>query len=759
MLGLEIPSYEEQLARQHSSSQDFHAGLDPDRMSELSLHSDYEAEANPNDEYFFDEDDEDEEDVIVDTPYVTSFRENSKQAPKGRFGAVDPLQVAYLTSIKIGTEQEKPDYSIPRLVIMQNTLASIYVHWSVAGHPPPGTKPRQSSIIEPIELDLQASLHSESEPIQQHQPAPREPIKTSSAAADLSSHVHQNVDFVVNPRRASLQAVLTPPPQPHTELENSVVIPQRSAKAASQTKHVSHALKEDEVGGKKQQQSRMSSLTASPGFDAVLDAYLSDDDLQRISLERKLGSNSSSSPHPVSNSQMTVPVPKRSVASLPPTVVYPPIEISARRDSIAATAKPSALTLSAPPVQNLVIQPRTASKKSSTVTQNQQTVQTSSSVRIPNIPTTQPIISSPHVLLKPTTAPSTSSFSKSPNIFQPNPILQTAHLLPIETPTPALQYTHPRNVLNYPRSDEEDENELHRRGSSRSTSTTSSTSGAIPAHRPSRLSLRRGSLSSVASPTTPDGPPSPPRKHKPAPRRNKPLPMPPVPAPKSPPPRPASAAAVLPHSVGAPPHPTRDRSLDTLWGGSEGPAAESQQSLRFGKRSGTSSVISLSSTTSTTVDLTEGVAYGEWAESVLGALHFGKDDLIEPSTLKRANTPPEKTYSKSVRSKSSFDSVLATVGESGSSRSPTPDGSIKRTDKRASLSLQTLFSKLSSVSLKSSSAGVSMPRLPLSPSRSQSMKASSPVSSTAPTGIVGAKMAIPARSSSRIVSDADSMRN
>ncbi|KAJ3229913.1 hypothetical protein HDU81_004927 [Chytriomyces hyalinus] len=756
MLGLEIPSYEEQLARQHSNSLDFLAGLDSDRMSELSVHSEYEAEADPNDEYFFDDDEE--EDVIVDTPYVTSFRENSKQAPKGRFGAVDPLQVAYLTSIKIGTEQEKPDYSIPRLVIMQNTLASIYVHWSVAGHPPPGTKPRHSSIIEPSELNLHASPHSESGPIQQ-QPAPREPIKTSSAAADINPHVQQNIDFVVNPRRASLQAVHTPPPpQPHTELENLVVIPQRSAKVALQTKHVSHAPKEDEVPGKKQQPRKLSP-TSSNGFDGLVDAYLSEDNLQRNSLDRKPGPHSFSTPHSVSNPETTVPVPKRSVASLPPTAVYPPIEISARRDSIAATAKPSIATSSAAPMQNLVIQPRTASKKTSTITQIQQTVQTSSSVRIPNIPTTQPIISSPHVLLKPAIAPSASSFNPSPNIFQPNPILQTANLLPIETPTPALQYTHPRTILNYPRTDEEDENELHRRGSTRSTSTTSSTSGAPATHRPSRLSLRRGSLSSVASPTTSDGPPSPPRKQKPAPRRNKPLPMPPVPAPKSPPPRPASAAAVLPRSVGTPPHPTRDRSLDTLWGGSEGPAAESQQTVRFGKRSGTSSVISLSSTTSTTVDLTEDVVYGEWAESVLGALHFGKDDLIEPSTLKRANSPPEKTYSKSVRSKSSFDSVLATVGESGSSRSPTPDGSIKRVDKRASLSLQTLFSKLSSVSLKSSSAGGSMPRLPLSPSRSQSLKSSSPVSSTAPTGIVGAKMAIPARSSSRILSDSDSMRN
>ncbi|KAJ3123901.1 hypothetical protein HK100_011444 [Physocladia obscura] len=76
--------------------------------------------------------DSDDDDVIVDTPFVCQFGECSVEAPFAAFAAVDPLLLAFITSCKISDEQDVPNYSIPRLILMQNTLAILYNMWTVS---------------------------------------------------------------------------------------------------------------------------------------------------------------------------------------------------------------------------------------------------------------------------------------------------------------------------------------------------------------------------------------------------------------------------------------------------------------------------------------------------------------------------------------------------------------------------------------------------------------------------------------------------
>ncbi|ORY44880.1 hypothetical protein BCR33DRAFT_211629 [Rhizoclosmatium globosum] len=71
-----------------------------------------------------------EEDVVVGEPFVASFADS--EFPTAEFESIDPLQLAFVTSCKIHDEQDNPNFSVFKLVTMQNTLALIYVHWAQA---------------------------------------------------------------------------------------------------------------------------------------------------------------------------------------------------------------------------------------------------------------------------------------------------------------------------------------------------------------------------------------------------------------------------------------------------------------------------------------------------------------------------------------------------------------------------------------------------------------------------------------------------
>ncbi|KAI9339977.1 hypothetical protein BDR26DRAFT_861913 [Obelidium mucronatum] len=445
---------------------------------------------------------DDDEDVVVDVPFVASFKEGELQTAD--WPVLDPLQLAFVTSCKISSEQENPNYSVVKLVVMQNTLADIYVFWAA-------NAPEDAEDVQIVNDQAVPNV-----------------LEVAALDPDLPQ-------IAINPRRTSLNAAVPQQMQsPGPEQEKEVIIPQRtvSSKSVSPVSPPPSPPEKDKV---------LAGTISDSAFDAYLNLTL--DDLADSATEDN------------SATAQSIAVPARSTSQSQIPSVFPSstLNISPRQDSISiardahlvVSDKPSVTTqevinqpLTPPqidslaPASKIVIQPRTHSRKANALIMNSQ----HQPVRI------VPIIPQPSRPIPP---------RKKQNVPEPLSLQEEYAFLTKYFQQQSSTPTKPMVINNLlpPRSDEEHEIQLNRTSSAASTIKR----GPSVTRRPSGLSIRSSSAS-ISSPTTPTMPlpqfhnfmSQPPPSHPPPPPkksaspteetppkkkkmvRNKPLPTPPT---------------------------------------------------------------------------------------------------------------------------------------------------------------------------------------------------------------------------------------
>ncbi|KAJ3018896.1 UNVERIFIED_CONTAM: hypothetical protein HDU68_010926 [Siphonaria sp. JEL0065] len=410
---------------------------------------DYDAGSN-----FYNSDDNDE-DVVVDVPYVHEFMEGELEVAD--WSVIDNLQLAFITSCKISAEQENPDYSVIKLVLMQNTLKKIYDDWA-ANAPESDESPIAVQNI----LSLSDAQIDEVNQL--------EPIVVAPWRASLNANIPPKSEEIIIPQRTATsrvqQTALSSPPSPP---KDSIVIPPDPASPAPPAP-----------------------ITL---LDSAFDAYLTltlDDLAQSAGTEKEKGE-----PPATSN----VDIPTRPVSHGTTKSEAIPISISAGKDSISSKSTNSSsdkpLT---PPLDQL----------------SSKTQQTELSP-LPSLSNSPPTSSHPSVIIQPRTHSRKANAIIMNSINQP---IKTIPIKPRGIPSRQRQQIEPplalqeeysflskyylTNSLLPPRNEEEQEGALHRNPSITSSIMRANSVG----RRPSKLTVRSSSASMSITPTTPTTPSS-----------------------------------------------------------------------------------------------------------------------------------------------------------------------------------------------------------------------------------------------------------
>ncbi|KAJ3026260.1 UNVERIFIED_CONTAM: hypothetical protein HDU68_005955 [Siphonaria sp. JEL0065] len=446
-----------------------------DGLSYDGSEDDYDASSNF---YYSDDDDED---VVVDVPFVHEFMEGELEA--ANWPIIDNLQLAFITSCKITAEQENPDYSVIKLVLMQNTLKKIYDDWA-ANAPESEGESMKTAIpqlanhtkrIDPEEspVTVQSKLSLSDAPIDEANQL--EPIAVAPRRASLNANIPPKSEEIVIPQRTTTsraqQPTLSPPPSPP---KDSAVIPPVPPRPVPIT-----------------------------SLDSAFDAYLT---LTLDDLAQSAGPEEKEKAEPAASN---VEIPTRTASHNTAKSETIPISISARKDSISSTSTNSSSG-----------KPLIPSPTSTTVQVSSQAQQTSPSP----LPPTPPLSNSPpKVSPQPSIIIQPRTHSRKANAIIMNSINQPIRIIPITPrgiPSRQRQQTEPllslqeeysflsryylTNSLLPPRSDEEQEGALHRNASITSSIMRANSMD----RRPSKLTARSSSGSMPLTPTTPTTPSS-----------------------------------------------------------------------------------------------------------------------------------------------------------------------------------------------------------------------------------------------------------